>query len=147
MQLFSTIAPRCSSGQVLMLFRTHCHLLCFLLLKQCPFKIIYIYYKPFSIIQVPEASACKVRKAVLIFNIFEQQYAGKILACILDELCGNFSFLPWTWCKSRLELLQTVCLSPEYRKWRFFYHLSASCSKHSAILCKFIFKIRTSFGR
>ena len=64
MQLFSTIAPWCSSGQVLMLFRTHCHLLCFLLLKQCPFKIIYIYYKPFSIIQVPEASACKVRKAV-----------------------------------------------------------------------------------
>ena len=26
----------------------------------------------------------------LHFNIFEQQDAGKILACILDELCGDF---------------------------------------------------------
>ena len=63
MQLISALAPWCSSSQVLMLFRKHGHLLCLLLSKQCPFKIIYIYYKPFSIIQVPEASACKVRKA------------------------------------------------------------------------------------
>ena len=63
MQLFNALAPWCSSGQVLMLFQKR-HLLCLLLLKQCPFKIIYIYYKLFSIIQVPEASACKMGKAV-----------------------------------------------------------------------------------
>ena len=45
------------------------------------------------------------------------------------------------------EQCRLFVLPPEYSKWRFFYHLSASWSKQSGILFRFICKTRASSGR
>ena len=70
------------------------------------------------------------------FNIFEQQDAGEILACILDELCGDCLGLGTSQDGGYYRLF---VLPPKYWQWRFFYHLSASGSKHSAVVFLNIF--------
>ena len=65
------------------------------------------------------------------FNIFEQQDARKILACILYELCGDFILVQ---VKTRVTMDSLSCLT-------------ASGSKHSAVFFRFIFITRTSLRR
>ena len=89
MQLFRALAPWCSSGQVLMFFG-----------KTLPpfgssfIKIMFLLKSSKSAID--PSQFVRFLKQVLVksgrpyFNIFDQQDAEIIMACILDELCGNF---------------------------------------------------------
>ena len=58
------------------------------------------------------------------------------------------SFLSWTWCMWRHQgyCRKLFVLPPDYWKWKFFY-IFHSCSKHCAVLFRFIFKTRKSLGR
>ena len=102
----------------------------FSFVKIMSLKIILIYY-------------LKSSKSTIYFLNFWEKY-GEILACILDELCDNL--MPWTWCKSRSVLLMTVCLATRSFTMKIF-HLSTSCSKHTAALFRFVLNTRTSIWK
>ena len=136
-QLFSALVPWCSSGQVLMLFQKHCLLLCFPLFKYCLLKS--------SKTAIDPSQFLRFLKEVLVKS-------GRLH--FWPAGCwGNFGlYFGWTlwWFHSCLELGATQdlgVLPPEYWQWRFFYHLSASSSKHSTVFFRFIFNARTSFRR
>ena len=76
------------------------------------------------------------------FNIFEQQDAREMWPLFWMNFVV-ISFLSWTWCKSRPGLVYTLCFVTRVDNQ---YQLSVSCSKHSAVLFRFIFTSRKLFG-
>ena len=73
------------------------------------------------------------------FNIFQQQVAGKVLACILDELCDFILALDLVQVNTKV-IIDCLSCHQSIDNEDFFDHLSA-------VFFRFIFNARTSFRR
>ena len=88
MQLFCALAPWCSSGQALMFFGKT--------LPPFVSSFIKMFFLKSSKSAIEPSQFLRFLKQVLVksgrpyFNIFDQQDAEIIMACVLDELCGDF---------------------------------------------------------
>ena len=143
MQLFCALAPWCGSGQALMFFGKT--------LPPFVSSFIKMFLLKSSKSAIEPSQFLRFLKQVLVksgrpyFNIFDQQDAEIIMACILDELCGDFILaLDLVQVKTRVT---TACLAIRVLTMKVLLSSFSFHSKHSADFFRFIFNTSTFFRR